>query len=74
MDSNRGVDFIVLTAGKSGDGKPDSRNPQAWGLKRGEALQFTLRIDFRNVIFRNVIYSENRLHLSLFMNLDGNFY
>ncbi len=46
MDSNRGVDFIVLPAGKSGDGKPDSHNPQAWGLKRGEAALFTVRIDF----------------------------
>lgn len=46
MDSNRGVDFIVLPAGKSGDGKLESRNPQAWGLKRGEVALFTVRIDF----------------------------
>lgn len=59
MDSNRGVDFIVLPAGKSEDGKPDSRNPQAWGLKRKESC---------------IIYSENRLKMLLFMYLDGSFY
>lgn len=46
MDSNRGVDFIVLPAGKSEDGKPDSRNPRAWGLKTREGC---------------IIYSENGL-------------
>ncbi len=53
MDSNRGVDFIVLPAGKSGDGKTDSCNPQAWGLKRGNAALFRVRIDFTCLYLAN---------------------
>lgn len=33
MDSNRGADFIVLSAGKGWDGKTDSWNPQTGGLE-----------------------------------------